>query len=130
MNATIETVAEFLSHDIREPAHAGPDVMFRKRAACLLQHLLPVLDWLGTHKGFPLNIDTIRCAFEWPWLRSLTDRRIVLLQDRRSGEPRQFCSTRDIPRPILVPLERYVAEVASMDVVRGGQSAEESEPER
>lgn len=130
MNATIETVEEVLSQDIRESNCALSDVMFRERAACLLRHLLPALDWLGAHKDFPLNIDTIRGAFEWPWLCLLAEQRIVLLQDRRSGESRKFCTAWDMPRPLLVPLQRYVAEVARVIVVRGEHIAEEAEPER
>ncbi len=130
MNATIVTLAEVLSRDLRKPNCAGSDVVFRERAAWLLRDLLPVLEWLGTHKDYPLNIDTIRGAFEWSWLCSLAEQYIVLLQDRGSGASREFCTVWDMPTPLLAPLQRYVAEVASVVVVRGQHPADETEQER
>lgn len=123
----IATVDDALSREIVQEIGSRGDVVFRARAECLLRSLLPVLDWLGMRKDFPLTIDTIRSAFELPWLRSLTERRTVLLLDRRSGESRAFCSAYDMPSAMLVPLQQYVAELESMMMVCGQQSADEPE---
>jgi hypothetical protein len=126
----IATVDDVLSREFCEEIGARSDVVFRERAAKLMRSLLPALDWLGTHKDFPLNIDAIRSAFELPWLRSLERRRIVLLEDRRSGVSREFCSARDIPPGMLAPLQQYLAELESMVLVRGNQASGDVEEVR
>jgi hypothetical protein len=130
VNAMIATVNDVLSREIGEEIGSRCDVVFREGAAKLTRTLLPALDWLGTHKDFPLNIDAIRSAFELSWLHSLVGRRIVLLQDRRSGESREFCSARDMPPAMLVPLQQCVAELRSMAIGRGNQASGDLEEVR
>lgn len=125
MTAMITTVDNVLSRELAAATVVGSDVVFRDRAAHLKRSLLPALDWLGARKEFPLNIDTIRSAFEWEWLSSLTQRRIVLLQDRGSGEWRAFCSAWDMPTPLLDPLEQYVRTVVVRNDLRTGSDEDE-----
>jgi hypothetical protein len=126
----IATVDAVLSHELAEESGSRSDVVFCRRAAHLKRGLLPVLDWLGTHKDFPLTIDTIRSAFELPWLCTLSKHRLVLLVHHRSGESRAFCSAHEMPAPLLVPLQHYVAELESVTVVGGQQVSGEPEQER
>jgi len=126
----IATVAKVLASDLNNPERVGTDVVFRERAAVLLQDLLPVLDWLGTHRAFPLNIDTIRCAFEWTWLCSLAELHVVLLQDRGSGAWKEFCAVLDMPESLLAPLQSYVSEMASAAIPVSQDASDETEPER
>lgn len=130
MREIVSTVAVVLASDLRSPERGGTDVVFRERAAGLLRDLPPVLDWLGTHRNYPLNIDTICGAFEWSWLCSLAELNVVMLQDRGSENWKEFCAGSDMPDSLLAPLQRYVSEVARA-CFAGDQSArDETEPER
>jgi len=126
----VVTVAKVLASDLNNPERAGTDIVFRERAAVLLQDLLPVLDWLGTHRAFPLNVDTIRGAFEWTWLCSLAELHVVLLQDRGSGAWKELCTMLDVPEPLLAPLQRYVSEMTRAAIAGSQSTADGTEPER
>jgi hypothetical protein len=105
----IAIVNDELSRDVAAKFEPQSHAFFMMKAAALMRDLLPVLDWLGTHKDFPLTIDAIRSAFELPWLRALVTQHLVLLQDRRSGEYRRFCVAREMPFDLWTPIREYVA---------------------
>jgi intracellular multiplication protein IcmO len=126
----IATVNDVLSHDVGDEAGSRSDAVFRLRAAGLMRSLLPVLDWLGTYKDFPLTIDAIRSAFEWQWVRALARQRLVLLQDRRSGDYREFCVAAEMPLALLLPVRDYLAEVERIVVMSGSAAPDDHEGER
>jgi intracellular multiplication protein IcmO len=111
----IAAVRNELSRDVATEAGSRSDWFFMVRAEGLMRSLLPALDWLGTHKDYPLTADTIRSAFEWPWIRSLVTQRLVLLQDRRSGDFREFCVAHDMPVELLVAVRGYVGTAPDGD---------------
>jgi len=111
----IATVNDELSRDVSAEAAPQSNAFFMMKATALMRDLLPVLDWLGTHKDFPLTIDAIRSAFELPWLRALATQHLVLLQDRRSGEYRRFCVAGEMPFELFAPIGEYVAMVPEGD---------------
>ena len=126
----IATVNDALSRDVADENGSRSDAVFRLRAEGLMRNLLPVLDWLGTYKGFPLTIDTIRSAFEWPWVRALARQQLVLLQDRRSGEYCDFCLAVEMPLALLLPVRDYVKEVESIEVMGDGGASDGQVAER
>jgi intracellular multiplication protein IcmO len=111
----IAAVRNELSRDVATEAGSRSDWFFMVRAEGLMRSLLPALDWLGTHKDYPLTIDTIRNAFELPWLRALATRQLVLLQDRGSGAFRKFCDADDMPLELLMVVRGYVGMVPDGD---------------
>lgn len=130
MNAMVATVNDALSRDAAEEAGSRSDAVFRLRAAGLMRRLLPVIDWLGTYKDFSLTIDTIRGAFEWPWVRALARQRLALLQDWRSSEYREFCDAAEMPLSLLLPVRDYVTELERISVISGGDASDDHEGER
>lgn len=130
MTATIVNVAEALSRDLRSPKFGEGDTLFRERAACLLRDVVPALDWLARYKDFPTTIDTVRSAFEWRWIRTLATRRLVLLQDRRSGDYRAFCAVWDMPARLLAPFQRYVADMGILVVAGTEDPVDETAQEK
>src|SRR5271157_5611331 len=96
-----DAIGEMLSSQLGESAPGDSNQVFRDRAVALVGTLAPVLVWMRDHKGVPLNIETIRLAFE--------------VRNPSTGE------TTNIPFPhmpedIIYPLKAYLGELPSYDL--------------
>ena len=103
--------------------------MFRDRAVALVGTLAPVLVWMRDHKGAPLNIETIRLAFELRCIWKVAMKRAFEVRNPSTGETTDI-PVPDMPEDIIYPLKAYLGELPSYDLTLDWNKQKTEEPSK
>jgi intracellular multiplication protein IcmO len=124
-----DAIGEMLSSQLGESAPGDSNQVFRDRAVALVGTLAPVLVWMRDHKAVPLNIETIRLAFELRCIWKVAMKRVFEVRNPATGE------TTDIPvgemsEDIIYPLKAYLGELPSYDLTLDWNKQKTEEPSK
>jgi intracellular multiplication protein IcmO len=107
-----DAIGEMLSSQLGESAPGDSNQVFRDRAVALVGTLAPVLVWMRDHKGLPLNIETIRLAFELRCILKVAMKRVFEVRNPATGETTDI-PVGEMPEDIIYPLKAYLGELPS-----------------
>jgi intracellular multiplication protein IcmO len=124
-----DAIGEMLSSQLGESAAGDSNQVFRDRAVALVGTLAPVLVWMRDHKGVPLNIETIRLAFELRCIWKVAMKRVFEVRDPATGETTDI-PVPDMPEDIIYPLKAYLGELPSYDLTLDWNKQKTEEPSK
>jgi intracellular multiplication protein IcmO len=85
-----DAIGEMLSSQLGESAPGDSNQVFRDRAVALVGTLAPALVWMRDHRSVPLNIETIRLAFELRCIWKVAMKRVFEVRNQRRARQRTF----------------------------------------
>jgi intracellular multiplication protein IcmO len=124
-----DAIGEMLSSQLGESASGDSNQVFRDRAVALVGTLAPVLVWMRDHKGLPLNIETIRLAFELRCIWKVAMKRVFEIRNPATGETTDI-PVPDMPEDIIYPLKAYLGELPSYDLSLDWNKQKTEEPSK
>jgi intracellular multiplication protein IcmO len=124
-----DAIGEMLSSQLGESAPGDSNQVFRDRAVALVGTLAPVLVWMRDHKGVPLNIETIRLAFELRCIWKVAMKRAFEVRNPATGEKTDI-PVPDMPEDIIYPLKAYLGELPSYDLTLDWNKQKTEEPSK
>jgi len=124
-----DAIGEMLSSQLGESAPGDSNQVFRDRAVALVGTLAPVLVWMRDHKGVPLNIETIRLAFELRCIWKVAMKRAFEVRNPSTGETTDI-PVPDMPEDIIYPLKAYLGELPSYDLTLDWNKQKTEEPSK
>ncbi len=124
-----DAIGEMLSSQLGESAPGDSNQVFRDRAVALVGTLAPVLVWMRDHKGVPLNIETIRLAFELRCIWKVAMKRVFEVRNPSTGETTDI-PVGEMPEDIIYPLKAYLGELPSYDLTLDWNKQKTEEPSK
>jgi intracellular multiplication protein IcmO len=124
-----DAIGEMLSSQLGESAPGDSNQVFRDRAVALVGTLAPVLVWMRDHKGLPLNIETIRLAFELRCIWKVAMKRVFEVRNPATGEITDI-PVGEMPEDIIYPLKAYLGELPSYDLTLDWNKQKTEEPSK
>jgi intracellular multiplication protein IcmO len=124
-----DAIGEMLSSQLGESAPGDSNQVFRDRAVALVGTLAPVLVWMRDHKGVPLNIETIRLAFELRCIWKVAMKRVFEIRNPATGETTDI-PVGEMPEDIIYPLKAYLGELPSYDLTLDWNKQKTEEPSK
>jgi intracellular multiplication protein IcmO len=94
--------------------HVDGNLVFRQRAAALLQSMAPALRWIRDHGGIRIDAGGLRCAAELESIAALVFEKQFLWSDTDTGDM-STVNVSDIPDELLFPLRAYLGELPGFD---------------
>jgi intracellular multiplication protein IcmO len=124
-----DAIGEMLSSQLGESAPGDSNQVFRDRAVALVGTLAPVLVWMRDHRGVPLNIETIRLAFELRCIWKVAIKRVFEIRNPVTGETTDI-PVGEMPEDIIYPLKAYLGELPSYDLTLDWNKQKTEEPSK
>jgi intracellular multiplication protein IcmO len=124
-----DAIGEMLSSQLGESAPGDSNQVFRDRAVALVGTLAPVLVWMRDHRGVPLNIETIRLAFELRCIWKVAMKRVFEVRNPATGETTDI-PVGEMPEDIIYPLKAYLGELPSYDLTLDWNKQKTEEPSK